>query len=89
MYSVRIQSSPPSGFAAAGRVELRSDVNNPPTTVRARIAGGTSSANFSTDAMEGELTYVVPVGDFVEIHTVNESGVPTFTLTTVTEMLIN
>lgn len=36
--------------------------------------------------VEGELSYVVPTGDFVEIVTVNEAGVPVFTLTAVTEI---
>jgi hypothetical protein len=84
MYTVRISVGPQPNFSAGGIVELRSDVNNPPTTVRAQLAL-TSQAFVSTD---GELTYVVPAGDFVEIRTVVFTGVPVFALIVVTEIPI-
>lgn len=92
MYSVRILSDVTVAGGQQGHVELRSDASNPPTTVRARIAGGITGTVVVgvslTDTAEDELTYVVPVSHFVELVTVNETGTPTFTLEATTEIPI-
>jgi len=84
MYSVRIAPPVPNSPAVA-RIELRSDAGNPPTTVRAQIAGGGQDP---VDVFEAELTYVVQAGDFVELAVVRELGLPIITLTKVTEIPI-
>lgn len=75
-YSARIVTV----LTGVGRVELVSDSSNPPTTVRARVAGGGA-----TNTAEAELHYQVRAGDYVLLRSVTESGSPTYTLTTQTE----
>jgi hypothetical protein len=90
MYSIRVSSTVSIAGGQAGRVELRSDASSPPVTVRARLAGGSTGAVVVgvaiTDIMEGELSYVVPAGDNVQLTTVDEVGTPTYTLVVVTEI---
>lgn len=88
-YSVRIAAAITLTTGAAGRFELKSDASNPPTTVRARVAGGVTGtlvigASLSTLA-EAPLTYIVPAGHYVQIDTVTEAGTPTYTITTQVE----
>lgn len=91
-YSVRVVSSLSLSGGQAGRVELRCDTNNPPTTVRGpRVAGGSTGTlavglNI-VDMVEGGLTFRVPPGWWVSIVPVNETGTPTFTLTNQTEVI--
>jgi hypothetical protein len=95
MYSVSVLTTLVGavGLGAVGRIELRSDAANPPTTVRASTGGSiTSSPNTLTagvtinTAVQTELTYIVPVGHFVEIASVSGQDTPTFFLDFVTEI---
>lgn len=83
-YTARVVSNLSLSGGAVGRVELRSDASNPPTTVRARVAGGNSGTLTiglnTNDTAEAPMSYIVPVGHFVQIVSVNESGTPTYTL---------
>ena len=77
---------------ARGRVELRSDASNPPSTVRARVGGGveatlTIGLNV-TDTAEGALSFTVPAGHYVLIQDVDEVGAPTQTLTAQAEITL-
>lgn len=90
IYTVRI-----AGVATAnltgGRVELRSDTANPPTTNRCqarsewKVTGALTTMNQQQDAV---LTYLVPTGDFVRLNTTIENGAPTFTLVAQTEIVL-
>lgn len=78
-----------NGNNVEGRVELRSDSSATPTTVRCSIDLLTNSTGLlvgGNSAMNGVLTYLVPIGDFVSLTTVNVSGTPTFSLATQTEI---
>jgi hypothetical protein len=95
MYSVSVFTTLVGavGLGAVGRIELRSDAANPPTTVRASTGGSlTSIPNTLTAGVtistvtQGELTYVVPVGHFVEIASSPGQDTPIFTLDVVTEI---
>lgn len=83
-YSARVVSAITLTAGQAGRIELRSDSSNPPTTVRARVAGGITGTLVVgatlTDINEKTLTYLVPAGHFVQIVSVNETGTPTYSL---------
>lgn len=91
-YSVRIESTFSLSGGESGRVELLSDTSNPPTTVRARMAGGATGTAVSglsmVDTAEGVLSYLVPAGHCVLIRTVDETGTPTYTLTTQAEQTL-
>lgn len=75
-----------------GRIELRVDSNNPPTTVRGRVACGMTGTVVVgvalTDTTEGELSYLVPAGDYVLLDAVNEVGTPTYSITTQSEQTL-
>jgi hypothetical protein len=90
LYSVRVAAALTISGGALGRVELRSDAGSPPTTVRSRLAGGSTGTVVVgislTDTVEGVLSYVVPAGDNVNLTTIAEVGVPVFTLVAVTEI---
>lgn len=83
-FSVRVSSAVTVSGGQAGRIELRSDASNPPTTVRGRVAGGitgTVVVGISlTDVSEGQLTYLVPAGHYVKLVTVDETSTPTYSL---------
>lgn len=89
VYSVRITSALTLTSGQSGRVELLSDTANPPTTVRARIAGGntgTLTIGLNTsDVTEGALSYLIPPGHCVLLQSVNETGTPTYSITAQTE----
>lgn len=91
-YSVRVDSSLSLTTGARGRVELLSDASNPPTTIRARIAGGstgTLAVGLSlADTSEAPLSYLIPAGHCVLIRSVDEVGTPTYTLTTQAEQTL-
>ena len=81
------------GNGDVGRIELRFDATNPPTTVRASMGGSLISipntlpaGETINSAVQGELSYVVSAGDFVEIFTVSGQGTATFSLDVVTEI---
>lgn len=88
-YSVRIESELTLAGGARGRVELLSDAADPPTTIRARVAGGVTGTVVLgvdiTDYVEAPLTYLVPPGHFVLLQSVDEVGTPIYTITTQTE----
>jgi hypothetical protein len=73
----------------AGLVELRSDINATPTTVRAEGRAGSTGAVLIGVAINDDYTvvlcYMVPAGHYVRIVTTNITGTPTFTLSRQTE----
>lgn len=83
-YSARVVSALSLAGGQAGRVELRSDASNPPTTVRQRVAGGLTGTVVvgvaMSDTAEGTMTYLVPAGHYVLLQSVNETGTPTYSL---------
>jgi len=89
-YSARVVSALSLVTGQAGRVELRSDTSNPPTTVRARVAGGSTGTLAVglaiADIAEGPLAYIVPAGHYVNLVTVNETGTPTYSITSQVEI---
>lgn len=89
-YSARVVSALSLAGGQAGRIELRCDANNPPTTSRGRVAGGSTGTlavglNI-VDTVEGQLTFKVPPGWWVSLVTVNEAGTPTYSLTSQAEL---
>ena len=88
-YSVRIDTALSLTTGARGRVELLSDTANPPTTVRARVAGGntgTLTVGLNTsDVIEAPLSYIIPPGHCAMLQSVDEVGTPTYSITTQTE----
>jgi hypothetical protein len=92
MYSCRVVSSLTILGGQIGRIELRSDAASPPTTVRCRMAGGSTGTlavglNIQ-DEVEAVLVYLVPEGHNVRLVTVNETGTPTFSLVAQTEITL-
>lgn len=91
-YSARIVSSLTLSGGQAGRMELLSDVANPPTTIRCRVAGGATGTGVVgltvTDTAEGGLCYLIPVAHFVLLRSVNETSTPTYSLTTQSEEVL-
>lgn len=91
-YSARVSSTLTVTGGAAGRIELRCDASNPPTTVRKRVAGGlTGSVVIGvavTDIAEGDMSILVPPGAYVLLQSVSEVGTPTFSLTGQLELLL-
>jgi len=73
--------------AQAGRIELRSDSSNPPTTVRAQVANRLSGVA-ATSSHEAPLTYQVPDGHYYSVVAVTESGTPTASITIQSEELL-
>lgn len=92
IYSVRIDSEITLAGGERGRVELLSDTSSPPTTVQCRTAGGITGTVVvgisMVDHQEGILTYLCPEGHNVRLSTVNEVGIPEYTLTRVTEITL-
>lgn len=86
-YSGRVSSASTLLAAQAGRIELRSDSSNPPTTVRARTAGGLSGV-LATDISEAPLAYIVPAGHYVQLVSVDETGTPTYSLGAQVEIVL-
>jgi hypothetical protein len=81
IYSVRVDTD---GLASeTGHFELLSDASNPPTTVRARVGGGT--ATLFASSFEGTLVYLVPANHYVKLIGVNEIGSCAFTIEAQTE----
>lgn len=91
-YSARIVSTITLSGGQAGRVDLLSDSANPPTTVRARCAGGVTGTVVVgisvSDTVECPMSYLVPAGHFVLLQDVDESGTPTQTITTQAEQVL-
>ncbi len=85
-YSVSISSAISISGGQAGRIELRVGTSNSlsGSDAVARVdAGLTGTAVIGlalTSVVGGELTYVVPAGDWVEVVGVNVTGTPTYTL---------
>lgn len=73
-----------------GRVELLSDSANPPTTIRAELAGCKNTGTVVLGVSEvvgsrGTATYWVPTGDYVLVRGVNVTSTPTLVITHQTE----
>lgn len=89
-YSVRIQSALSVAGGQAGLVQLLSDENSTPTTVRAEVRGsqtGTVSAGLAINDDSGAaLEYMVPAGHYVKIIDSGITGSPTFTIAQQTEI---
>lgn len=84
-WSVRVATSTTLILGSIGRVELRSDSSSPPTTVRARCAGGDAAGLTVNHVTECQFSYTVPLGDYVRLVSVDEAGTPTYTVTAVAE----
>lgn len=89
-YTVRIQGANTAN-QTTGRIELRSDSANPPTTNRCqaradfKVTGALTTMN---QAQDFTLSYLVPANDFVRLNTATEAGAPTFTLIAQTEIIL-
>lgn len=92
LYSGRVASSLSLAGGSGGRLELVSDSAATPTTIRARVAGGSTGTLAVglgvNDVAEGLLMYMAPANDNVLLRGVNETGTPTFTLTTQIEIML-
>lgn len=83
-YSVSIESAAVLTGGERGRVELRCDTANPPTTVRARVRGGVTAPLIgltTTSWTEAELHYLMPVGFRCRMVSVDEIGTPIYAIT--------
>ena len=91
-YSGRIVSQITLSGGQSGRIELRSDASNPPTTVRARVAGGATGTVVAgvsqSDTAEAPLSYIVPAGHFVLLQSVNETSTPTYSIGAQVEIVL-
>lgn len=94
VYTVRINCTVSIGAGGSdvetGRVELRRDAINPPTTIRNTIRTSFSVdsaiANIINNVSEDKvLVDLVPPGEFVELVTVTEIGGPSYELRTANE----
>jgi hypothetical protein len=92
IYSGRIVWTKSLGTNQVGRIDLLSDAVNPPTEVQCRIGAGSTGAVTAGTALvsrhEGILMYLIPVGHYVNLATVNEVGVPTYSIGRVTEITL-
>lgn len=73
-----------------GRVELLSDSANPPTTIRADVAGCRNTGTVVVGmnqviGVRGTASYLVPVGDYVLVRSVNVTSTPSYAITRQTE----
>lgn len=90
MYTVRVAGAATANLTG-GRVELRSDSANPPTTLRCQGRSQwkvTGALTTMLDEYDAVLTYLVPANDFVELVSTTENGAPTFTLIAQTEIIL-
>lgn len=90
MYTVRIAGAITANLTG-GRCELRSDVANPPTTIRMQARSQwkvTGALTTMLDEQDVLLTYLVPASDFVRLNTVTENGTVVFTLIAQTEIIL-
>lgn len=90
MYTIRVAGAATANLTG-GRVELRSDAANPPTTSRCQGRSQwkvTGALTTMLDEYDAVLTYLVPVGHFVELVSTTENGAPTFTLVAQTEIIL-
>lgn len=81
-YTVRIHL-PLSAEVQAGRVELRSDLQQTPTTNRCQFRLSSDIGGLLTTIEQHQddtLIYLVPAGDSVRLITTSESGSPQFTI---------
>lgn len=91
-YSARVVSSLTIGGGQVGRVELLSDAANPPTTVRARMAGGAGGVGVVgltvTNTEESPLVYIVPPAHYVLLRSVDETAGSTYSITAQVEEVL-
>lgn len=90
MYTVRIAGAATANLTG-GRIELRSDTANPPTTNRCQARSQwkvTGALTTMLDEQDVVLTYLVPAGHFVDLVSTTENGAPTFTLVVQTEIIL-
>lgn len=89
-YTVSISCSMTLTSGQTGAVELRSDTNPTPTTVRARVSNtnsGTLTIGLAlVNAQEAELSYLVPAGHNIKLVS---SGTATIAITSQSEVLIS
>lgn len=87
-YSIQITQAVGAN-PVTGRVELRSDANSTPTTVRAiaRQSGDVGGLLTNlTQSVTIPISYWVPAGHYVRLVEVNEAGTPTYALSCQTEI---
>lgn len=91
-YTVQVVSSLTLGGGDNGRIELRCDSSNPPTTVRGRVKSGATGVGVAgltdTVTVEGQLHYLVPPADRCVIASVTETGSPSYSIVTQTEQTL-
>lgn len=83
-YTVSVEASAILTGGERGRVELRCDTANPPTTVRGRVRGGVTAPLIgltTTTWTEATLHYVMPVGFRCRLVSVDEFGTPVYSIT--------
>ena len=90
VYSVRIHCSASIGDNAAGEINLLSDANSTPTTVRAtcRNQHTVSQATTLTSVCQNiyTLVHLVPAGHYVRLETTTNYGTVTHALISQTEI---
>lgn len=91
-YDVDVTAGLSLSGGTTGRVQLLSDASNPPTTIRRNMGNGNSGAltiGLSLNQLVTMgLSYIVPIGHFVKLVTVNTTGTPTFSLAAQTEEVL-
>lgn len=92
IYSIQIACTASLTGGQAGQVQLLSDANNPPTTVRATIANqNTSTLTIGLTVINNQtatLSYLVPAGHYVKLVSTNTTGTPTYTMVSQTEEVL-
>lgn len=92
VYSIQISCTASLTGGQAGQVQLLSDSNATPTTVRATIANqNTSGLTIGLTVVNNQtatLTYLVPAGHYVKLVSSNTTGTPTYTFVSQTEEVL-
>lgn len=93
IYSVQITCTASLAGAQDGKVELRSDANSTPTTVRAVAQNRNSVALAIALTVINEqtttLVYLVPAGHYVRLVSTQTAGTPAFAIISQVEIELN
>lgn len=91
-YSVRITCTASLAGGQDGKIELMSDSNSTPTTVRATAQNRNSvSLAIALTAVNEQttcLTYLVPIGHYIRLTSTQTTGTPAFSIVSQTETVI-
>lgn len=90
-YSLRITCTAALLAPQDGKVELMSDENSTPTTVRATVQNRNSVSISLTAINEqtGIMTYIVPPGHYVRLISTQTVGTPSFSIISQTEQILS